>query len=92
MEKYLKVGLFGLNDRRRLNGTCLHDYLEAKIKNGYKIKESLGTYYSQDRISEKNLEAGATENDENPSEVSPVNKNEIRVITYKIDKPKSTEE
>ncbi len=86
MGKYLKVGLFGLKDRRRLNGICLHDYLEEKIKNGYKIKESLGTYYSQDRISEKNLEAGAKEEDNNPSEVSDVNKNEIRVITYTLER------
>ena len=50
---------------------CLYNYISSKISNGYKILESLGTYYKED----------VTE-DGSVSDVPEINKLEKRVITY----------
>lgn len=64
--------------QRKLPEKSLYNFLEENLKKGkYKIKETLGTYYQQDV--NKNPEYTG----ENPSEeVSDVNKQERRVITY----------
>ncbi len=69
----------GDNTNRINDSQSLHDYLIEKLKNNYKIKESLGTYYNEDRRTKKDIEANITEK---LSEVSEVNKKEARVITY----------
>lgn len=68
--------------QRRLPEKSLYNYLEEKLKkDNYKIKETLGTYYQQDV--NKNPEYTG----ENPSEeVSDVNRQERRVITYTFEK------
>lgn len=68
--------------QRMLPEKSLYNYLEEKLEeDNYKIKETLGTYYQQDV--NKNPEYTG----ENPSEeVSDVNKQERRVITYTFEK------
>ena len=60
----------------------LHDYLVRKLEK-YKVKESLGTYYDKDRKTQSDIDAG---NDKDTSDVSDINKSEIRVITYTFER------
>lgn len=79
-------GNFGTKNKRVLNETSLYDYITEKLKT-YKIKETLGTYYMEDKIDENgnqlNIRYDYNEGKKtNPSEISDVNKRELRVITY----------
>ncbi len=75
-------GNFGPNDRRQLHSQSLYDYLSDKLRT-YKIKETLGTYYMEDRMDAEENRLNIRKDEEgNPSEISDVNKRELRVITY----------
>lgn len=73
-----KRGNFGIENKRLLdNDKSLYDYITDKLKT-HKIKETLGTYYMEDKITKIDEENEKT----NPSEISDINKRELRVITY----------
>lgn len=77
-----KVGNFGGTNRRELNTTGLYDYLKS-VEGSWKIKETLGTYYMEDRMDADGNRLNMRDDVEgNPSEISDVNKRELRVITY----------
>lgn len=76
------VGNFGGNNKRELNTKGLYEYLKNDVS-GYKIKETLGTYYMEDRVNAEGNRLNTRIDEEgNPSEISDVNKRELRVITY----------
>lgn len=80
-------GNFGIENKRLLdNDKSLYDYITDKLKT-HKIKETLGTYYMEDRTdaddNRLNIRYDYIEGKKtNPSEISDVNKRELRVITY----------
>ncbi len=74
------------NNKRELNTIGLYEYLKDVVKE-WKIKETLGTYYMEDRTDADGKRLNMRKDEEgNPAEISDVNKRELRVITYTFER------
>ncbi len=78
--------IFGGANHRDLPSAGLYAKLKEYVSN-YKIKETLGTYYMEDRTDADGKRLNMRKDEEgNPAEISDVNKRELRVITYTFER------
>ncbi len=85
-EKNSEGIIIGKTNRRELHTTGLYEYLKDVVKE-WKIKETLGTYYMEDRTDADGKRLNMRKDEEgNPAEISDVNKRELRVITYTFER------
>lgn len=81
-EKNSEGSIIGKASRRELHTKGLYEYLKD-VEEEWKIKETLGTYYMEDRKDADGNRLNMGKDEEgNPVKISDVNKRELRVITY----------